>query len=158
MIGLLLVLLLGIGLIIGISNYSTQVGQGTNVLLYSLGVTIDKSVYMLFTYLILLTPVIALILPVYILRSRNLKALTFGAIYGIAIFVILGVFGIYNNVFNAFIMNYHASFISISGLKAPFLLISSYIQGVYGAIVDSSIVEHLRKKFKHKKNKRRKRK
>ena len=154
MIGLLLALLLGVGLIIGISNYSTEVGQGTNVLLYSLGITIDKSVYMGFTYIILITPILALILPIYILQSRNLKVLTFGAIYGVTIFVILGVFGIYSNVFNAFVSNYHASFISISGLKAPFLLISSYIQGVYGAVVDSSIVKHFKQRNKRRKNKK----
>ncbi|MCD6484018.1 MAG: hypothetical protein J7L47_02780, partial [Candidatus Odinarchaeota archaeon] len=106
-------------------------------------------VYMLFTYLILLTPVLALILPIYILQSRNLKILVFGAIYGITIYVLLGIYGMYSSVFDAFIANYHASF--ISAVKTPFIVAGSFIQGVYGAVVDSSIIKHYRKRKSRRK-------
>lgn len=149
MVSLILALLVGLGLMIGIMNYSSQVGTGTNQLLFVLGKALYDATYMFFTYIVLATPLLALILPLYLYYQRDdeitTKALIFSGGYGIAIYYLVLSTGFYQYLTNYFISNYHASFLGVMGLRELSYLIWSYINGFYGFLIDNKIVQKIKK-------------
>jgi len=147
MIGIILALLVGIGLMVGIMNYSSTVGAGTNVMLQQISIAIYKGVYMFFTWIVLLTPLFALVIPIYLAYNRNRldsKVLIFSGIYGIAIYYILIQSGVYTYIVDYFTTAYHASFITLTPIREIAMLIWSYLHGLVGYLTDNRLVRKLR--------------
>lgn len=143
MVTLILAILVGLGFIIGITTYASSTAVGTNMVLQSVGQSIYSATYMFFTWLVLMTPLIAVFVPLYFVYNRERidgKTLLFSGIYGILVLYILVTTGLYNYIVNFFVVNYHASFITLLvGIKEIVLAVWSYMVGFVGFLIDNTI-------------------
>jgi len=150
MVGIILAILVGIGLMVGIVTYSQQTATGTNLLLQQLGVTLNTAVYMLFTIIVLFTPIIVVFVPLYIFSNRDkidTRLLIFAGVYGVMIYYLIITTGVYNYIVDFFTIHYHASFISLTGIKEMFMAVYSYLVGLWGSITDNELVKICRRLF-----------
>jgi|GEM_PF-4323597 len=95
----MLSVIVGLGIAIGIILYLLNLSQASSTAIDSIVNTITALMSDTFRFIVLLTPLIITVTPLYILRERKTKDIVLGFIYGIILLLLLNKLGLINAVY-----------------------------------------------------------
>jgi len=99
----MLAIVAGIGLAIGAIIFALSLGQAVNEAVSAFVDTINTLMLGVFKWFILITPLIIVITPIYILRTKNTKVIIFGSVYGVVLMLMFKYLGMIDVIYSYFL-------------------------------------------------------
>jgi len=158
--GIIIAIFLGLGLLLfSIQSLPGLASEAINAIMQPFLQMVDKGFFFLAT----IVPILAAAIPLYILRNRDDKIIILGSLYGLALMLIVVLFGLSDQIVSYFQTSWATSWTATLGTLAHILYAvffwlwgaTLYLVDVFlsGIIKLSSPAEWLQKKVRKQKQK-----
>lgn len=152
----MLSLIVGVGVAIGLIIYMLNLSNASADAISVIVNTVSSLMIQAFQWFVLLTPLIVIITPIWLLKDRETKDLLFGGLYGLLILFILNYMGLFGTIYGYFLSTgFNASLIgSLASFASNIYYFVVYLTGVLWSKMDRLVLKKLfggEKKLKRRK-------
>ena len=136
MVGLVFAILLGVAAILGVVGMIGPTSDALQSLIHDVLWPVAANIIY---WIALATPVIVVVLPLIVLKNRDLKALAFAGIYGLLVVFIFSQLGLFSAIAEAM---EHTLFYSSwwSGLTNVAMAVFGYAAGALAWLIDHALI------------------